>query len=245
MKYKSDFFFSEPVSRTGADSPPHWTNDGQIFLDSSAPPAPPKPVPSLQTPDSGSCPEKTRPAHGTRAAAGACEGRASAGPQLRAAPGARPRSCRTPRRFLRGLRRRGCRRRPAGPSSARQAGAEARRGTARHGTSGPGPARQGPARQAALPLRLAAIAAPGPPPAPPGRPALSAAHRRAVPPSAPAGRPRRGKKPAASPSRSARPPPPAIEIQSTERLIGSGPRKYRFGLMCHKSVWSPLPGAPD
>lgn len=107
-------------------------------------------MPSLQTPDSGSCPEKTRPAHGTRAAAGACEGRASAGPQLRAAPGARPRSCRTPRRFLRGLRRRGCRRRPAGPSSARQAGAEARRGTARHGTARRGPARRGRARRGRL-----------------------------------------------------------------------------------------------
>lgn len=135
---------------------------------------------------------------------------------------------------------------PALPGRQGQRRGGARHGTARHvgarpGAAGPGAAGCAPA--AAGRDRGAGASSRAPRPA--GRPALSAAHRRAVPPSAPAGRPRRGKKPAASPSRSARPPPPAIEIQSTERLIGSGPRKYRFGLMCHKSVWSPLPGAPD
>lgn len=29
-----------------------------------------------------------------------------------------------------------------------------------------------------------------------------------------------------------------IEIQSTDQIIGSSPKKRGFGLMCHKSVWS-------
>lgn len=248
MKYKSDFFNSslwaeqEPI--------PHLTEQTMDkFFSICSPPRPPKPCHLSKRPTPGAVLKKL----GRLTAPGRPQvpAKAEPPPGHSCGPPAENVLCAAERQggFWGACARRGCRGRPAGPSSARQAagaGAGARYGTERNGTERNGGARRGGARRrlrsrCGWPRSRRRGLLPRPPPGT----ALSAAHRRAVPPSAPAGRPRRGKKPAASPSRSARPPLPAIEIQSTDRLIGSGPRKYRSGLMCHKSVWSPLPGAPD